>query len=162
MNNLFPPVEPPSPFSTSPTNLTEKFAGRLAFTSMCTFLSSTPRKNPVTSRILCHGSSKTDGSWYYTQSEQPTRSRRMFKDADTVCREQRDQSALTVTSAILNCRRREVKSIGAVAVSWSGGLRHGSVFGPAAKTKKSMHSGRANDRDRLIGVKTISVRWHYV
>lgn len=65
------------------------------------------------------------------------------------------QSALTVTSATTNGWRSEVKTIGAVDVSPFGGLRHRSVFGPAAKVKYSMHWGRENVDGRLRAVNEV-------
>lgn len=62
------------------------------------------------------------------------------------------QSALTVTSATRKAFRREVKTMGAVAMSPVGGLRQRSVFGPAVREKYSMHRGRENVDGRFRAV----------
>lgn len=61
------------------------------------------------------------------------------------------QSALTVTSAMMNCRS-DVKTIGAVLVSPFGCLRQRSVFGPAWRAKYSMYWGSSNVGGRLRDV----------
>lgn len=62
------------------------------------------------------------------------------------------QSALTVTSATTKGFRREVNTMGAVAMSPIGGLRQRSVFGPAVREKYSMHWGRENVDGRFRAV----------